>query len=50
MFFKGQKNKAKKALNAQNNKIRTKDAMIMAFFIGATLISFIFFIFFLYLP
>jgi len=38
MFFKSQKNKARIALDTQHNKIRTKDATIMTFFIGATLI------------
>jgi hypothetical protein len=50
MFFKSQKNKAKIALDTQHNKISTKDAMIMTFFLGATLIQLIFFIFFLSLP
>ena len=50
MFFKSQKNKARIALDTQHNKIRTKDATIMTFFLGATLVQLIFFVFFLTLP
>lgn len=50
MFQKGSKKKARWILDAQHNKIRTTDAAIMTFFVGATLILLIFFIFFLALP
>jgi len=50
MFFKSQKHKARIALDTQHNKIRTNDATIMTFFLGATLVQLIFFVFFLTLP
>ena len=50
MFFKSSKKKAKKSLDAQHNKIRTKDAMMMTFFLGATMITLICFVFFLLIP
>jgi hypothetical protein len=50
MFHSGQKAEARKILNAQHNKIRTIDAVIMSFFIGAILVQIIFFAFFLIYP
>lgn len=38
MFHSGQKEDARTILNAQHNKIRTIDAVIMAFFGGAILV------------
>jgi hypothetical protein len=47
MFHQGSKQEAAQVLNAQHNKIRTVDAVIMAFFAGMTLIQLIFFVFFI---
>jgi len=50
VFCNGQKMDAKKELNAQHNKIRIKDAVQIAFFVGMIVISIVFFIFFLLYP
>jgi len=46
VFFKGSKASSRQVLDAQHNKIRTNDAVLMSFFIGATIIQLTFFIFF----
>ena len=46
MFFKGSTEKAREALDTVNSKIRTKDAVKIAFFLGAITILLIFLIFF----
>jgi len=38
MFFDGNKELARNTLDAQNNKIRTNDAVLISLFAGATII------------
>jgi hypothetical protein len=50
IFTNSNRLKAKQKLNAQNNKIRTKDAGIMFFLAGAIAVALLFWVFFLVYP
>lgn len=50
MFCDGSQSTGRKVLNAQHNRIRTIDAVIIALFLGAIIVMFSFLVFFIVMP